>query len=204
MRRWLKLSGVVFVGAVCSTLVALFGGRSQPDEQGTLFAALRAESHIVVDGWCWRNLCPGRTTMRDAQAQLPQVGGAFIGTQFTTLRWRSLTEPQWHVELLPDSKLTYVRTLFVFPEQAGLTLGEMIRLYGQPRYVFSVLVNKSQLAWVCFVHDLCATITMSLTDGKLRYWLPVREVAYAPNARYPVVTAWRGFRHYPNNMPPVP
>jgi hypothetical protein len=198
MFRMLRLSLMIWVSLVATLVMIRVVSAAMPAPP-SLASTLAADSQLAQGVWCWRDICPGATTMHNAQEQLRASAGAFIGATPITLRWQSPGNPRWHVELAADAAGQKVRTLYMFAERTRLTMGEMVLHFGLPQYVFRTHTPGSAVMWVCFEGNLCATL-MHVTKGKLRYDSQIQQVTYEATFAFPDVSPWRGLATYPENQ----
>jgi len=102
-----------------------------------------------ADQACWREICPGKTTIDQAQRILQKLPTLVGATRFknprTQLEWDLTTSPPVSIQAYWDIPTTVFNELqlMTFSKVPGLTLGDAIQWFGRP-----VTTNR-----ICFTGD---------------------------------------------------
>lgn len=142
MRRLLMLV-TTFVITLSLLIIALMTVASQTNPMSTQTQELINGMSVNASQACWQELCPSKTTFADAQSKLQQLSPLVQGIKdydHGELDWSINTDPPlvmsaiwWDMStgsdpIPPDKPL---QSLFI-PSIDNLTLGDAIRLFGQP------------------------------------------------------------------------
>jgi hypothetical protein len=165
------------------------------------------ETQLIDHAWCWRGVCPGKTLLVTALAQL-QTSDDDILMQLeiglsTMLHWETRADPTWQGTI--NATGTLIETIHLDLAVDKLRLGDVMAQYGRPSFTFSQLeVSRQQnvrelglTTFICFEGGLCFTIKPKSCNQEMRFdaYLPIRKVFLYPAmwARHQLgtVSDWR-------------
>ncbi len=156
MKKLALLTIRLLAGLALSTLVARHIGSSG---RGLTSAALiRRDVQIVSEVWCWREICPGRTTVANAREAILAWGGKLIVDEPDQLR---ANLPPGYTVILGnyERKPEPIDSTEIGPSatQLPLYLGDVMVNFGRP-----LLVDKETSgSFICFEAYLCIQLTAS-------------------------------------------
>jgi hypothetical protein len=183
MRGIVLLCGVlVFTSALAVGASRLVGRLVDAPHASLAYAYIPASSlaqdaNLDGDVWCWRGLCPGRTSLTHALAALHESGGdegqpaaldptrpARSGASRYSVHRVTLVEAnrEWEARLLLSASATHpdrLDTLRLDTMFTTLRLVDLITTFGVPTLVSSTV--SEGLSWrtvFCFAHGVCTEV----------------------------------------------
>lgn len=162
---------------------------------------IRREATVIDGIWCWRGICPGRTTVAEAKAAVLALGGELVIDQPDQLR---IEYPQGYNLIMDnrEGKPGPIAAIFIDISDAkfpSVSLGNVVANFGTPRFVRS-RVAQGRPTWqrdIGFAPYLW--IYVNGTQPRLEPQLPVTEIEFLgperdPYTGYPdYYQLWKGF-----------
>jgi hypothetical protein len=177
------------------------------------------ETQLIDRGWCWRGVCPGKTSLTTAIMQL-QTSDDDVLTQSkiglaTLLRWETRADPTWQGTINAAGAL--IETIHLNIAADKLRLGDVMAHYGRPSFTFSQLEvslqnnvrHLSLTTFICFEGGLCFTIKPTSCNKQMRFdaYVPIRQVFLYPVAwargQFGVVSEWQSLNRQYMRCPVV-
>jgi hypothetical protein len=193
------------------TIVATrtFGTTNDPADPDSLTATLYRDLQLIDSVWCWQGLCPGKTTLAQADAMYAANTAGRYQQGFNPNEW--IWQPSnaiWRVNLVysSDDILTIIRVdtdRSQHPYLPQVTLVDMVLQFGTPAYVSRALDSQPSTSKItmCSVQALCM-ITSVVGEPRLQMQTPLQNIFL----RVPQVIVdqkiaeyyppWRGFALY--------
>jgi hypothetical protein len=169
---------------------------------------LQRDLHLSDGVWCWRGLCPGRTTHAEVVAELTDGVILINPNEINALvtNWRPTRESTSLVNF-DYSKQRVLSSLSFTTETPGntylpgLTLATLTLSYGTPLRV-GVIPDQASVVHICYAQGLCARTEI---DGKVRLnphtQVDILNIAAPEWFGWNLLGAvwlydWHGFAHY--------
>jgi hypothetical protein len=166
-----------------------------------------ADTRLIDQAWCWRGVCPGKTEIAVAKAQLADsdrdvLTQSEVGTAIE-LQWESLTNPAWYGRI--DAAGITVDAMHIHLPADQMQLGDVMSQFGRPSFTFSQLsvsqkrgVRALGLAtFICYEGGLCFTVEPDRCNQQMRFdahmpvqWVFLYPVKW-PRGQFGVVSEWQ-------------
>lgn len=193
-RRLAVLIGIGFVALTGSRWIGpLFPGAAYAEQ-------LRRESRRTADGWCWREICPGTTSIDEAYSTLMSGRGPLYDRVMRTV-YGSLIFVNGQ-DFAPRSNYVYhdpavptrVYSVLLSPPRDTFTLGDAVAQFGSP-LMYAWGYPASYALEICFGAEVC--VSTLAEPGVLRPAMPVDRIqllaAGTLARRRSEYLPWRGF-----------
>ena len=175
-------------------------------DRNSFAAMLKRDLHLIDGAWCWRHLCPGKTTAEQARELLTDGVTSADPYDAIPTQWRPSLGASWSVKLyFDDDELLYFVSLI--SDNLGrdflpqVTLAEVVTEYGT-----SVRVNANpdqrSVIMLCYAQGLCVR-TLTWGRPQIRPFSRLDTISLlepqhvlAHTSQFPLHVGWQGFADY--------
>lgn len=182
-------------------LIGISRGIGKARNELTFAAMLRQDAQFKNGVWCWRQICPGHTTVAEAKTAITPLEGNIVIDEPDHLRIEY--SQGYNIIIYNDGKSEPVDAILIDISELDprtVTLGDLVAEFGVPQLIQRE-VAQGRSTWqrsICFAPFLCADIIGN--QPRIDTGLPVIEIDFLSprtspyDSRYqPWGQSWRGF-----------
>lgn len=189
----IELTALFTLCVFCTRLIGISG------KQETIVAIIRDDAQFLNGIWCWKTICPDRTTIAEAREIVLRSGGKLTIDLQNELLADFMGEYKARISVvqIPGDTVDWITIGYSQTLRPVDTLADAVISFGSPKIVrLPTSAYSFGRSSVCFENHLC--VYLAGFQGRFEPYLKVDDIEFQSSEadRELAYQTWKGFTYY--------